>query len=220
MLRWQGQKVRHVAATAMNDRSSRSHSCFTIKIEQKTVERAGNKEKTTTLGAKINLVDLAGSERAEKTGVGCVLLRQGPLTIVRGIPRRCLRGSLQATGETLKQGASINKSLSALGNVINALAEGKVSHVPYRDSKLTRLLQVRGRAPSTASAFAGAFPSAPTFRHFLVSDAVTAFCSFCYCSTVSAETLSLSWLLPCLPRTTTTMKHCRRSSTQIGKDLG
>lgn len=110
----QGQKVRHVAATAMNDRSSRSHSCFTIKIEQKTVERAGNKEKTTTLGAKINLVDLAGSERAEKTG---------------------------ATGETLKQGASINKSLSALGNVINALAEGKVSHVPYRDSKLTRLLQ-------------------------------------------------------------------------------
>lgn len=59
-------------------------------------------------------VDLAGSERASKTG---------------------------ATGDRLKEGAAINKSLSALGNVINALAEGKRGHVPYRDSKLTRLLQ-------------------------------------------------------------------------------
>lgn len=57
----QGQKVRHVAATNMNERSSRSHSCFTIKIEQKLVERNGDKEKTTTLTAKINLVDLAGA---------------------------------------------------------------------------------------------------------------------------------------------------------------
>ncbi|RYG56459.1 hypothetical protein EON66_02860, partial [archaeon] len=55
-----------------------------------------------------------GSERASKTG---------------------------ATGDVLKQGAAINKSLSALGNVINALAEGKTGHIPYRDSKLTRLLQ-------------------------------------------------------------------------------
>ena len=112
----QGQKVRHVAATNMNERSSRSHSCFTLKIEQRVVERRGDKEKTTTLTAKINLVDLAGSERADKTG---------------------------ASGDTLKQGAAINKSLSALGNVINALAEGKAGkgHIPYRDSKLTRLLQ-------------------------------------------------------------------------------
>jgi hypothetical protein len=104
----QGQKVRHVASTNMNERSSRSHSCFTIKIEQKTVETLGDKQKTTTLTAKINLVDLAGSERASKTG---------------------------ATGDVLKQGAAINKSLSALGNVINALAEGGKGHVPYRDSK-------------------------------------------------------------------------------------
>ena len=112
----QGTKVRHVAATAMNDRSSRSHSCFTIKIEQRFTEQKGDKERTTTLTAKINLVDLAGSERADKTG---------------------------ATGDVLKQGAAINKSLSALGNVINALAEGKGNkgHIPYRDSKLTRLLQ-------------------------------------------------------------------------------
>jgi len=56
----QGQKVRHVAATAMNERSSRSHSCFTLKIEQKTTELLVDKQKTTTLTAKINLVDLAG----------------------------------------------------------------------------------------------------------------------------------------------------------------
>ena len=59
-------------------------------------------------------MDLAGSERASKTG---------------------------AQGEQLKEGANINKSLSTLGNVISALVEGKAAHVPYRDSKLTRLLQ-------------------------------------------------------------------------------
>lgn len=109
-----GNKVRKVAGTKMNARSSRSHSCFTIKIEQKVEEdMGGGKRKTTTLNAKLNLVDLAGSERQSKTG---------------------------AEGAQLREGAAINKSLSVLGNVINALAEGK-KHVPYRDSKLTRLLQ-------------------------------------------------------------------------------
>eukprot|EP01138_Halocafeteria_seosinensis_P016416 gb/GECG01016747.1/.p1 GENE.gb/GECG01016747.1/~~gb/GECG01016747.1/.p1 ORF type:complete len:738 (+),score=179.40 gb/GECG01016747.1/:1-2214(+) len=111
----QGNKVRRVAATNMNDRSSRSHSCFIIRIEQKEKEDMGDgKERETKLSAKINLVDLAGSERAEKTG---------------------------AEGQRLKEGAAINKSLSTLGNVINALARGKNEHIPYRDSKLTRLLQ-------------------------------------------------------------------------------
>ncbi|GAB9475582.1 unnamed protein product [Globisporangium polare] len=115
----QGNKVRQVAATQMNERSSRSHSCFTIKIASKRCETvAGGVQKETTMNAKINLVDLAGSERASKTG---------------------------ATGDRLKEGAAINKSLSALGNVINMLAsdkvKGKSAHVPYRDSKLTRLLQ-------------------------------------------------------------------------------
>lgn len=111
----QGNKVRQVAATQMNERSSRSHSCFTIKIGMKVSETIGDVEREVSTNSKINLVDLAGSERAAKTG---------------------------ATGDRLKEGAAINKSLSALGNVINMLADrSKKGHVPYRDSKLTRLLQ-------------------------------------------------------------------------------
>lgn len=117
----QGNTVRRVAATNMNDQSSRSHSCFTIKIEMKTTtELAGGVTREQLVKAKLNLVDLAGSERAAKTG---------------------------ATGSTLKEGSNINMSLMALGNVINALSEGSSmksgakKHIPYRDSKLTRLLQ-------------------------------------------------------------------------------
>ncbi|OQR86076.1 kinesin, partial [Thraustotheca clavata] len=111
----EGNKVRQVAATQMNERSSRSHSCFTIKIGSKRTETLNDITRETIMNAKINLVDLAGSERAAKTG---------------------------ATGDRLKEGAAINKSLSALGNVINMLADkSKKGHVPYRDSKLTRLLQ-------------------------------------------------------------------------------
>ena len=95
----------------------RSHSCFTLKIEQKTtteLEGGVSREKITK--AKINLVDLAGSERASKTG---------------------------ASGATLKEGAKINLSLMTLGTVINALAaSGPKGHINYRDSLLTRLLQV------------------------------------------------------------------------------
>ena len=76
------------------------------------VESSDEMQKVT-LG-KLNLVDLAGSERQSKT---------------------------QASGDRLKEGAKINLSLSALGNVISALVDGKIAHIPYRDSKLTRLLQ-------------------------------------------------------------------------------
>jgi len=109
-----GNRVRKVASTNMNARSSRSHSCFILKIKQKDVEKISeDQQRTTELSAKINLVDLAGSERQGKTG---------------------------ATGTRLKEGAAINKSLSTLGQVINSLAKGD-KHIPYRDSKLTRLLQ-------------------------------------------------------------------------------
>lgn len=107
----QGNRVRRVAETDMNTRSSRSHSCFTLHLQQKTRNSDGHE---AILRAKLNLVDLAGSERPNKAGTG---------------------------GQQLKEGAAINKSLSALGNVINALSRSNPGHVPYRNSKLTRLLQ-------------------------------------------------------------------------------
>lgn len=96
--------------TKMNAVSSRSHAVLTLYIESK--DKSDN-EGFTQKFHKINLIDLAGSERAKDTG---------------------------AAGQTLKEGAKINASLSALGGVINSLVQGK-GHVPYRDSKLTRLLQ-------------------------------------------------------------------------------
>ena len=106
-----GSKNRSVGATLMNVDSSRSHSIFTIEVESSQPNAMG--KEGIRLG-RLNLVDLAGSERQSKTG---------------------------STGERLKEATKINLSLSALGNVISALVDGKSKHVPYRDSKLTRLLQ-------------------------------------------------------------------------------
>lgn len=106
-----GQKNRSVASTLMNEGSSRSHSIFTITIE--TAETGTDNQEHIRVG-KMNMVDLAGSERQSKTG---------------------------ASGETLKEATKINMSLSALGNVISALVDAKTNFIPYRDSKLTRLLQ-------------------------------------------------------------------------------
>lgn len=103
-----GGTARAVAATNMNQESSRSHSIFVITVTQKNVETGSSKTGT------LFLVDLAGSEKVGKTG---------------------------ASGQTLEEAKKINKSLSSLGNVINALTDGKSSHIPYRDSKLTRILQ-------------------------------------------------------------------------------
>ncbi|PAV64803.1 hypothetical protein WR25_01035 [Diploscapter pachys] len=117
-----GALNRTVASTKMNEQSSRSHAIFSIFIKQQRVatldsadSHAGEVE-MEVLSAKFHFVDLAGSERLKRTG---------------------------ATGDRAKEGISINCGLLALGNVISALggASGKVSHVPYRDSKLTRLLQ-------------------------------------------------------------------------------
>lgn len=106
-----GWKNRSVGYTLMNKDSSRSHSIFTVSIEIYAVDEQG---KDHLRAGKLNLVDLAGSERQSKTG---------------------------ATGERLKEATKINLSLSALGNVISALVDGRCKHIPYRDSKLTRLLQ-------------------------------------------------------------------------------
>ena len=105
----QGTANRTVAATQMNATSSRAHTLITLQVDQIMTGEDGKK---TTRQSTVNLVDLAGSERASGTG---------------------------ATGDRLKEGAQINKSLSALGNVISALASGKKA--PFRDSVLTKLLQ-------------------------------------------------------------------------------
>lgn len=103
-----GGNARAVAATNMNQESSRSHSIFVVTITQKNLESGSAKS------GQLFLVDLAGSEKVGKTG---------------------------ASGQTLEEAKKINKSLSALGMVINALTDGKSTHIPYRDSKLTRILQ-------------------------------------------------------------------------------
>ena len=107
-----GGKNRKVGETAMNKDSSRSHSIFSIYVE--TCEDDPQTGEQRIRAGKMHLVDLAGSERQSKT---------------------------QATGDRLKEAQKINLSLSALGNVISALVDGKSKHIPYRDSKLTRLLQ-------------------------------------------------------------------------------
>ncbi|CAM5130615.1 kinesin-like protein KIF3C isoform X1 [Natator depressus] len=106
-----GNQTRSVASTNMNEYSSRSHAIFVITVECSETGLDG--EDHIRVG-KLNLVDLAGSERQSKMG--------GP-------------------GERPKEASKINLSLSALGNVISALVDGKSTHIPYRDSKLTRLLQ-------------------------------------------------------------------------------
>lgn len=110
-LQERGNSNRAVASTKMNAGSSRSHAIFTVVVEANEKDAAGQDH---IKQGKMNLVDLAGSERAGKT---------------------------EATGDRLKEGCAINLSLVALGNVINALVEGKAKHIPYRDSKLTRLLE-------------------------------------------------------------------------------
>ncbi|KAL3289508.1 hypothetical protein HHI36_022925 [Cryptolaemus montrouzieri] len=113
-----GALSRTTASTQMNTQSSRSHAIFTLHIKQQRIVPSAdsNINEFETFTAKFHFVDLAGSERLKRTG---------------------------ATGERAKEGININCGLLALGNVISALGDKskKALHIPYRDSKLTRLLQ-------------------------------------------------------------------------------
>ncbi|NXL89022.1 KIF14 protein, partial [Alectura lathami] len=113
-----GNKQRATAATVMNDKSSRSHSVFTLVMTQTKVESVDEEQRDRRLTSHINLIDLAGSECCS---------------------------TAQTTGERLKEGVSINKSLLTLGKVISALSKqsqnGKKTFVPYRESVLTWLLK-------------------------------------------------------------------------------
>ena len=110
-----GAKTRATGSTNMNKTSSRSHAIFTIYLERRSTSPESSSEVTL---AKLHLVDLAGSERQKRT---------------------------KAEGKRLQEGIDINKGLLALGNVISALGDdtrrAANGHVPYRDSKLTRVLQ-------------------------------------------------------------------------------
>jgi len=115
---------RSTTSTKLNDRSSRSHAIFTITVHRTMIEvvsgGGGARVRTTEFMSKLHLVDLAGSERNKRSG---------------------------AIGKELKEASHINSGLLALGNVISALSDNErgssrgKAHVPYRDSKLTRLLQ-------------------------------------------------------------------------------
>ena len=123
-----GSAIRATGSTRMNELSSRSHALFIIIVEQNEIimeaggENSSTEENTNEEGfrssfkvGKLNLVDLAGSERVRISG---------------------------ATGRRLEESKKINQSLSALGNVIAALTDrASRSHIPYRDSKLTRILE-------------------------------------------------------------------------------
>ncbi|XP_053573646.1 kinesin-like protein KIF7 [Bombina bombina] len=121
-----GSAAKHTGATQINAHSSRSHTIFTVTMEQRKnvcrVTRTTNEENDSVLGfgqvlsSKFHFVDLAGSERIVKTG---------------------------NYGERLKESIQINTGLLALGNVISALGDPKrkSSHIPYRDSKITRILK-------------------------------------------------------------------------------
>eukprot|EP00930_Biecheleria_cincta_P002656 TRINITY_DN103658_c0_g1_i1.p1 TRINITY_DN103658_c0_g1~~TRINITY_DN103658_c0_g1_i1.p1 ORF type:complete len:593 (-),score=115.83 TRINITY_DN103658_c0_g1_i1:106-1884(-) len=126
-------RERHVAATACNDRSSRSHAVFQLSIDGRRAAEGGEQR----VSGLLSLVDLAGSERVEKS---------------------------QVTGERLKEAQCINKSLSALGDVVEALARrGAESsnascHVPYRNSRLTMLLKESLGGESKALMFVNVSP--------------------------------------------------------------
>ncbi|XP_014520943.1 kinesin-like protein KIN-7E [Vigna radiata var. radiata] len=104
---------RQIGETALNEASSRSHQILRLTIESSSCEFLGN-DKSSSLSASVNFVDLAGSERASQTN---------------------------SAGTRLKEGCHINRSLLTLGTVIRKLSKGRNGHFPFRDSKLTRILQ-------------------------------------------------------------------------------
>uniref|UniRef100_A0A3B6TEI4 Kinesin motor domain-containing protein n=1 Tax=Triticum aestivum TaxID=4565 RepID=A0A3B6TEI4_WHEAT len=104
---------RQIGETALNEASSRSHQILRLTIESSVKQYLG-KGKSSTLVSCVNFVDLAGSERASQTA---------------------------SAGMRLKEGSHINRSLLTLGKVVRQLSKGRNGHIPYRDSKLTRILQ-------------------------------------------------------------------------------
>ncbi|NWT52124.1 KIF14 protein, partial [Erythrocercus mccallii] len=139
-----GNKQRATAATVMNDKSSRSHSVFTLVMTQTKAEFVNEEQCDRSLTSHINLIDLAGSECCTKA---------------------------QTTGERLKEGVSINKSLLTLGRVISALSKqsqnGKKTFIPYRESVLTWLLKESLGGNSQTTMIATVSPAASSTEETL-----------------------------------------------------
>ncbi|XP_039083355.1 kinesin-like protein KIF14 [Hyaena hyaena] len=138
-----GNKQRATAATGMNDKSSRSHSVFTLVMTQTKIESVEGEEHDHRITSRINLIDLAGSERCS---------------------------TAQTSGERLKEGVSINKSLLTLGKVISALSEQanrKRGFIPYRESVLTWLLKESLGGNSKTAMIATVSPAANNIEETL-----------------------------------------------------
>ncbi|XP_015210921.2 kinesin-like protein KIF14 [Lepisosteus oculatus] len=139
-----GNKQRATAATGMNDKSSRSHSVFTLVMTQTKTEFVEEEEHDHTITSRINLVDLAGSERCS---------------------------TAQTSGDRLREGVSINKSLLTLGKVISALSEHSQSKkkvfIPYRESVLTWLLKESLGGNSKTAMIATVSPAASNVEETL-----------------------------------------------------
>ncbi|NXJ37981.1 KIF14 protein, partial [Ciconia maguari] len=139
-----GNKQRATAATVMNDKSSRSHSVFTLVMTQTKVEFVDEEQCDHRLTSHINLIDLAGSECCS---------------------------TAQTTGERLKEGVSINKSLLTLGKVISALSKqsrnGNKTFIPYRESVLTWLLKESLGGNSQTAMIATVSPAASSTEETL-----------------------------------------------------
>ncbi|KFO85248.1 Kinesin-like KIF14, partial [Buceros rhinoceros silvestris] len=139
-----GNKQRATAATVMNDKSSRSHSVFILIMTQTKVEVVDEEQCDRKLTSRINLIDLAGSECCS---------------------------TAQTTGERLKEGASMNKSLLTLGKVISALSKqsqnGKKTFIPYRESVLTWLLKESLGGNSQTAMIATVSPAASSVEETL-----------------------------------------------------
>nr|4OZQ_A Chain A, Chimera of Maltose-binding periplasmic protein and Kinesin family member 14 protein [synthetic construct]4OZQ_B Chain B, Chimera of Maltose-binding periplasmic protein and Kinesin family member 14 protein [synthetic construct] len=138
-----GNKQRATAATGMNDKSSRSHSVFTLVMTQTKTEVVEGEEHDHRITSRINLVDLAGSERCS---------------------------TAHSSGQRLKEGVSINKSLLTLGKVISALSEqanGKRVFIPYRESTLTWLLKESLGGNSKTAMIATVSPAASNIEETL-----------------------------------------------------
>ncbi|KAG3009204.1 hypothetical protein JG687_00005542 [Phytophthora cactorum] len=129
-----GEKLRTVASTLMNAVSSRSHAVFTITITQTTFDPVSQCANEKT--SKISMIDLAGSERANVSGT---------------------------SGDRLKEGAMINKSLTTLGRVISALSKQAADRIPYRDSTLTWLLKESLGGNAKTTMFAMISPSSDNY---------------------------------------------------------